>query len=836
MIRRKWNDNWVMTKADESPLMAAMGGVSEQNVLTLPHDAMIHEKRTKDTKNGHQTGFYPGGCYTYTKMFDAPVEWQNKDIYVEFEGVYEHAKVYINGSYAGGHPYGYTEFSVCANDYLNYGRQNMLQVIANNSGEENSRWYSGSGIYRNVNLHVGEPVHIAVNGIRVSTPEIDEEIAVATVKVELVSIASVRKKVTLETVIKDQNGDVVGKDSMPVTLFARTKEQVFARIGVEHPKLWSVEEPNLYTVEVYVKEGGDKLDEGKEPFGFRCLSLTAQKGLRINGKNVNLRGACIHHDNGIIGAATYERAEERRIQILKKAGFNCVRSSHHPISRALLDACDREGMLVIDELFDCWTKAKNNNDYSMDMSDYWEKDAKQMVAKDYNHPCVIMYISGNEIQEAATARGAQMCREITNKLHELDGTRYVTTAINGLLACMDRMGDIICDITGMTMEQMIAMQSQPPEPEEASSAQGGVDQANGNTDFMKGPMADAFATNHIVTEMLEEFADITDLTGYNYLTARHEMEHTLSPNRIVLGTETLPSDLVRLWKIVRENAHVIGDMTWTGWDYLGEAGSGCIYYDGRQGFMSNWPISVAGMGDIDILGNRRPISYFREIVFGLRKEPYIAVERLEHYGEMPSHSAWPWKDELESWTWKGYEGKPCVVNVYSDAEMVELFLNGTSFGKKPAGEPEDFYASFELMYEPGTLTAVNYRNKKEAERWNLTSASNEVTLCAEADRRSIIADGSDLVYIMISLKDEKGTKNLQMQKTIDISVSGEGTLIGVGNADPGTENHYDYPIWDTYDGYLLAVVRATNTPGTITVIAASEGMGSQKIEIKTEAR
>ena len=319
MIRRKWNDNWVMTKADESPLMAAMGGVSEQNVLTLPHDAMIHEKRTKDTKNGHQTGFYPGGCYTYTKMFDAPVEWQNKDIYVEFEGVYEHAKVYINGSYAGGHPYGYTEFSVCANDYLNYGRQNMLQVIANNSGEENSRWYSGSGIYRNVNLHVGEPVHIAVNGIRVSTPEIDEEIAVATVKVELVSIASVRKKVTLETVIKDQNGDVVGKDSMPVTLFARTKEQVFARIGVEHPKLWSVEEPNLYTVEVYVKEGGDKLDEGKEPFGFRCLSLTAQKGLRINGKNVNLRGACIHHDNGIIGAATYERAEERRIQILKKA-------------------------------------------------------------------------------------------------------------------------------------------------------------------------------------------------------------------------------------------------------------------------------------------------------------------------------------------------------------------------------------------------------------------------------------------------------------------------------------------------------------------------------------
>ena len=834
MIRRKWNDNWVMTKADESPLMAAMGGASEQNVLTLPHDAMIHEKRRKDTKNGHQTGFYPGGCYTYTKTFDAPLEWQNKDIYIEFEGVYEHAKVYINGSYAGGHPYGYTEFSMCANDYLNYGGQNMIQVIANNSSEENSRWYSGSGIYRNINLHVGAPIHIALNGIRISTPEIDTTIAVANIEIELANISSVHKRIMVEVAIKDQDGKQVGFNTMPVTMFARTGEELCMRIGVEHPKLWSVESPNLYTVLVTVKEDDQVIDRGTEKFGFRSLSLTAQKGLRINGETVNLRGACIHHDNGILGAATYERAEERRVQILKRAGFNCVRSSHHPISRAFLEACDREGMLVLDELFDCWTKAKNNNDYSVSMPDYWETDAKQMVAKDYNHPCVIMYISGNEIQEAATPKGAQMCRAIMRKLHELDKTRYVTTAINGLLACMNRIGDIICDITGMTMEQMMAMQSQ--QPEEPSGEQSGVDQANGNTDLMKGPMADAFAANHIVTEMLEEFADVTDLTGYNYLTARHEMEHTLNPNRIVLGTETLPSDLVRLWKIVRENAHVIGDMTWTGWDYLGEAGSGCIYYDGRQGFMSNWPISVAGMGDIDILGNRRPISYFREIVFGLRKEPYIAVERLEHYGEKPTHSAWPWKDELESWTWKGYEGKPCVVNVYSDAETVELFLNGVSFGKKTAGEEADFYASFELAYEPGTLTAVNYRNGNEAERWNLISASDEVKLCVEADRSSIMADGNDLVYIMISLQDDKGIKNLQIKKKIEVSVSGEGTLLGVGNADPGTENHYDNPIWDTYDGYLLAVVRATNTPGMITVIATSEGMDSQKIEIETEAR
>lgn len=826
MKREKWNSGWQVLKPGENPMMAAMMGTqAEINLLTLPHDAMIHETRTPQTKNKHQTGFYPGGCYTYTKVFEAPEKWQEKTTELHFEGVYENARVYINDDYAGGCPNGYTEFSVCMDDFLNYGGMNTLTVIANNSSEENSRWYSGSGIYRNVVLMVGNPVHIKANGLKIRTPEVEEDLAIAEVEIELVNSGAGRHTTTIEILLKDQKGLTAGKCILPVTVFGHDTEMIRTRIQIEQPKLWDCDHPYLYTCEVTVTEGEEILDQAEEIFGIRTISMSAKKGFRLNGVPVNLRGACVHHDNGVIGAVTLERAEERRVQQLKAAGFNCLRSSHHPMSRAMLEACDREGMLVLDELADCWTRSKNNNDYAQRFPDYWEKDVEALISKDYNHPCVIMYISGNEIQEAATAKGAQLNRKITEKFHQLDNTRFVTVAINGLLSCMSHMGEIICDITGMTMEQMMQMQTDQPKSD------AGADAANGSTDLMKGPMADAFAANHIVTELLNEFASVTDLTGYNYLTARHEMEHELFPNRVVLGTETLPSDLVRLWKIVKDNPHVIGDMTWTGYDYIGEAGSSCFYYDGRQGFMENWPISLSGMGDIDLIGNRRPISYYRETVYGLRKEPYIAVERVNHYKEQPNQSAWPWKDEIASWTWEGYEGKGAIVNVYTDADEVELFLNGKSLGRKEAGEDNNYFASYELLYEPGTLKAVNYRMGEIAETQTLSTVKGPVKLCVEADRSRLNADGADLSYVMISFEDEYGAKDMWNMREVTVTVEGAGTLQGMGNADPATENHYGNTTWQTYDGYILAVVRAGETEGEILVSAETQGYSTETIKI-----
>lgn len=829
MIREKWNQDWTMSKPGENPMMAAMMGLQvDVEKLTLPHDAMIHETRTQATKNKHQTGFYPGGCYTYTKVFEAPQEWSNKIIHIAFEGVYENARVYINGDYAGGCPNGYREFQICADDFLNYGASNTLTVIANNSAEENSRWYSGSGIYRDVYLLQANPVHIKADSLRIATPEIEEDYATVEINMKLVNKERSKKSTNVCIVLQNPNGEEVATLTLPVTVFSDSKEQIRTRVQIENPDLWSCETPNLYSCIVKVMVDEECADETIEQFGIRKISLGAKKGFCLNGKEVNLRGACIHHDNGVIGAVTLERAEERRVQKLKAAGFNCLRSSHHPMSKAMLRACDREGMLVLDELADSWTRSKNNNDYANEFPDYWESDVEAMIAKDYNHPSVIMYISGNEIQEAATAKGAQLNRLITEKIHSLDGSRYVTVAINGLLSCMDHIGEIMCDITGMTMEQMMQMQAQAPQSD------AGADAANGNTDLMKGPMADAFAANHIVTKLLNEFASVTDLVGYNYLTARHEMEHELFPHRVILGTETLPSDMVRLWKIVKNNKHVIGDMTWTGYDYLGEAGSSCFYYDGRQGFMENWPISLSGMGDIDIIGNRRPVSYFREVVFGLRKEPYIAVERVNHYGEKPSQSAWPWKDELESWTWNGYEGKGAVVNVYSDADEVELYQDGISLGRKPAGEENDFFASFDTIYQLGRLEAVNFRNGIETERTVLKSAKEPTELCVEVDRAVLKADGADLSYIMISLLDEDGTRNLQKIEEITVRVEGTGTLQGMGSADPETDNSYDNSTWKLYDGYVLAVVRSGFEVGEINVSVSAEGYEKKEIVLKTE--
>ena len=891
-------------------MMAAMaGGAGAAEEITLPHDAMIHETRTQTTKNKHQTGFYPGGVYEYTKSFTAPAEWEDGNVFLEFEGVMERARVFVNGDYAGGHPYGYTGFALKLNDFLKYGQPNEIKVVANTSAEESSRWYSGSGIYRSVNLHVGGAVYIPVDGLRIRTPEIEEDCATVQVDVPVANSGAKTRIVRVVTTLIDEQGNTAGAENTKVTLFAGSAPTIRQRILLDAPHLWDVDDPYLYTCCVKVipdakAAAGEEaaaepeaLDEAVSSFGVRSLSLNAKHGLRINGRGVKLRGSCIHHDNGVIGAVTLERAEEHRCRQLKEAGFNCIRSSHHPVSRAMLDACDRIGMLVLDELFDSWTRTKNNNDYANYFPDYWEKDAELMVAKDFNHPSVILYISGNEIQEAATPKGAEMNRIITAKLHALDPDRYVTVAINGLLACMDHMGEIMCSIMGITMEQMMEMMaaqaaaqapgaeaSGAPQTETASGqeatsgisgdaqetnpssgeedggaaagsageeditehasqyvvdpeedhSQGGVDSTNASTDFMKGPMADAFAANQVVTDLLEEFGSVTDLVGYNYLTARHAPEHDLFPNRVVLGTETLPSDIVRLWKIVKENPHVIGDMTWTGYDYLGEAGSGVTYYDGRIPFTANWPISISYMGDIDLIGHRRPISYLREIVYGLRTAPYIAVEKLNHYGGTGIKSAWPWKDEIASWTWAGYEGKPAVINVYSNAEEVELFRNGTSLGRKAVSEESEYYAAFETTYQPGELKAISYIGGEESGCDILRTAAPEVSLQVQADRTSLSADGADLSFLTVSLADAQGNVNMQAVKTVTVSVEGAGTLQGFGSADYATENSYDSTTWDTWEGRLLAVVRAGSEPGEITVTFTADGCEPVKIVLTVQ--
>lgn len=826
MIREKLNRDWQFAKGSTSMMSAFMGG-PQFEAVNLPHDAMVHEERTPDTANGTQTGYWPGGLYTYVKKLAVPQEWQDKTVLLEFEGVYATAMVYVNGELAQSNLYGYSDFYVVLDKYLNYGEENEIRVVADNAAEKNSRWYSGSGIYRNVNLLVGGRIHIPADGVRITTTDISEDSAVVEVCTSIRNLTRKKEKITAEVTLSCE-GSEVGTDRIGVTMFMEAEETVYQKIALKQPKLWSTDTPQLYDCTVKLYAGEELLDEVREHFGIRRLELDAQHGLRINGKQVKLRGTCIHHDNGIIGATTLEKAEERRCRQMKEAGFNSIRSAHHPMSKAMLDACDRIGMLVMDELSDMWTKHKNANDFALHFLDCVDTEIERMVKKDYNHPSVILYSAGNEIPDLGTARGAQINRMICNQFHALDPFRYTTNAVNGMLALGPKMGAVIQDIMSAQQAALAADQETQSEHEEE-----GASALNSMMALMVGPMADAFACHPLMTESIEEACQGMDIIGLNYLTGRHVLEKELHPNKTVVGTETYPADIVRLWDIVKNNNHVLGDYTWTGYDYLGEAGCGIFYYDGTQNFNGVYPDRTAYIGDIDIIGYRRPISFLREIVFGLRKEPYIAVERVDRYGMKHSQTAWMLKDNIASWTWPGYEGKPANVDIYSEAEEVELFLNGRSLGRRPAGEACGFTASYEMTYEPGELLAVSYTGGEETGRFVLKTAGSDVELQVTCEGETLKADGEDLAFVTVNLADQDGIGNLNAEKQITVTVEGAGTLQGFGNADPRAIGSYDDTTWKTYDGYAMAVIRAGVEAGEIRVKFEADGCRTQEVVIHT---
>lgn len=820
MIRQNFNQNWQFIKGGSNSMMVAFLGKEEKQYVNLPHDAMIFEERTPDTKNGAQTGFYPGGEYVYIKEIDAPVEWKEKEIILEFEGINQTAQVYVNGALAAQSRYGYSNFYIHMNKWLKFGETNKIKVYADNSKEPNSRWYTGSGIYRDVKLMVGERIHIIEDGVKITTRSANENSAIVEIESKVRSISRERETI-LQTVIISKDGKPVAEDKQTVVMFPDTEEVARHSICIQTPFLWDCEHPDLYECTVTLQCKDEVLDEVSEHFGIRTLTVDVINGLYINGKEVKLRGACIHHDNGILGATTLQGAEDRRCRQLKEAGFNSVRSSHHPMSKAMLNACDKYGVMVMDELSDMWTVRKNPYDFALDFELCWEEVVAKMVAKDYNHPSVILYSAGNEISEAGSENGSKMNRHICNKFHELDATRFTTNGLNGLMAAGYRLKDIMTDV----MQEFV-------KPETAEG--GNQDGSNGFNSFMslmEGEKGDYFAKHPLLTEALEGCSSSCDIIGLNYLTGRHLLEKELHPNKTVVGTETYPADIVRLWRIVKQNPHMLGDFTWAGYDYLGEAGCGIFHYDGKANFTSIYPERTAYIGDLDLIGYRRPISYLREIVFGLRKTPYIAVERLNRYGMKCSKTPWMYKDNIASWTWAGYEGKPAIVDVYSDAQEVELFLNGKTLGKKVAGEENDFTATYEIAYEPGELVAVNYRDNKESEHFKLSTAEQEVRLNVEADKTTLNANGEDVAFITIKLEDAKGNVNLNVSKEINISVEGVGTLAAFGNADPQSIGSYQDVTWNTYDGYALAVIRAGSETGKIKVILQADGCEEEQIEI-----
>lgn len=803
MIRTSFNDGW-QTRRKVNPFAELSGPVAPFQAVTLPHDALIGQDRSapdgEATMEGGAGAYFPGGVFEYRKTFAVPDELRGRRVQFEFEGVYRDATVHINGAYAGQRPYGYSQFTVDADPYLRPGHDNEIRVEAR--AHQDSRWYTGAGVYRPVWMLTGGLVRIEPDGIRVTTLDVEDGRAVVEVATRVRNDSIAIRTLDVAVNLRDASGDAVTGDVTEVTVLPGEDAVVRSRLYVREPVRWDVDSPHLYDCQVALSFEGEPVDSDGTVFGIRSLRLDPERGLRLNGRTVKLRGACVHHDNGPLGAATYARAEERRVELLKDAGFNAIRMSHHPMSRAMLDACDRLGMLVVDETFDVWTSAKSGFDYSLHFPEWWERDVEAMVAKDYNHPSVIMYSIGNEIPETGSPSGAAWGRKLAEKVRSLDSTRYVTNAVNGFLA---------------VMSELAALRGQRPEEAEDG---GGINSRM--TDA--GDMINHVSASDLVGRRTAESFAVLDVAGMNYAEARYSLDRELFPNRIILGTETFPARIDGNWKLVREHGHVIGDFTWTGWDYLGEAGIGRPQFatpeHPRPEHTAPFPHLLAGCGDIDITGLRRPASYYREIVFGLRTEPYIAVRRPENHGLTPIGGPWAWSDCLASWTWPGWEGEPITVEVYSDADEVELLGNGNSFGRRPVGPQHRFRTEFEVVYVPGELVAVGYRDGAETGRTSLRWASGPLRLTAEADRPVIRASGGDLAYVTLALTDAAGTLHTAADRPVTVEISGCGELAGFGSAAPASQERFDATERHTYEGRALAVVRPTGA-GKIRVLATA---------------
>ena len=805
MIKTNFNDNWRVS-VNHADVFATTS--PEEKLVTLPYDAMVYTPR--NSSESTKKAFYENGAWKFNKTVFIPKENRSKRTIFEFEGAYQRAMVYINGDFAGQQPYGYSPFLIDADRFLRYGEDNEITVTVRTA--DDSRWYTGAGIYRDVYMLTSSLVYVKPYGVKITTPDIDAERAVVCIATTLRNDGAeslVTASVTIE--IKDADGQVVASCTIPCSVFRGEESVLRQRLYIDNPQLWGVESPNLYVCNVYVKDSeGLLLDESKERFGIRSLSLDLSNGLRINGKTVKLRGACIHHDNGPLGAASFADAERRRVLLLKESGFNSIRMSHHPASPALLKACDDLGLLVMDEAFDMWTINKSDFDYALDFPTWWEHDIHAMINKDFNHPCVIMYSIGNEIKEIGTPNGTAWARKLAEKIRELDSTRYITNGVNGMLAVMDSLAK-------MHKNAEIDM----------SSSQGEINNMmTGMGEMMKRVMC-----SEMVTKATEESFACLDIAGYNYMDNRYLMDKDLFPQRLIIGSETFPSDIDRNWRMVLDNGNILGDFTWTGWDYLGEVGIGKVKYPEGGKFenvYNSYPTLTAMAGDIAITGFRRPVSYYREIVFGKRTKPFIAAQRPQHYHDIPMLPPWCWSDSASHWNWVGFEGKPIKVEVYSQADEVELVINGKSVGRKPAGESNRFKATFDTVYEPGEIKALAYNENVVTEQFQLRTATGDMVLSVNADRKQI--DKSGLAFVDISLTDTMGNLYATNNKKVRVDVDGAGQMIGLANADPDTEeNFYDIER-TTYDGHLIAVIRPTDE-GIINVTVSAEGLAPQSVQV-----
>ena len=746
-------------------------GLDDSNwrLIDLPHDWSIEDlpgrKSPFDSMaiGGIDYGYLTGGTAWYRKKFILPDSLKGRKVSVFFEGVYMNSDTWINGNHLGNHPYGYTSFEYDISKHLNFGKENILAIEVKNEGKT-SRWYPGSGIYRHVWLKITDSIHITNWGTFVTTPEVTKSKAKIVIENKICNESNQTSDLKIVTTILDAKGNIVSSVESEQSIAANSSDSVKQVLNLRNPSLWSLEMPYLYKAICEINEKGKVKDKVETIFGIRSLKFSTE-GFFLNGENVLLKGACMHSDNGPLGTAAYDRAEERRVELMKANGFNAIRCSHNPPSTSFLNACDRLGMLVIDESFDMWKKAKNPQDYHLYFTDWWKKDIESMVLRDRNHPSIIMWSIGNEIPEKTSTEGIEISKMLTSYVHHLDPTRPTTSAVNSLNPDKDTFCATL-NIAGYNY---------------------------------------AVGSSHGQKKLIQA-------------------DHKRVPERIIYNSESFPLEAFNAWMDVLDNTYVIGDFVWTGFDYLGETSIGWL---GHPTDFNYYPWNHAFCGDIDICGFKRPQSYYRDVLWKHEKgyPVSIFVKPLEPSFALPrqraSWSKWYWHDLVADWNWNGFEGHPMEVTIYCMYPEVELFLNGKSLGKKQTNRETEWIASFIVPYSMGELKAVGYDGQDVKSTYILKTSGKTGKIVLTPDRSKIKADGQDLSFITVELQDEQGVRNPKANDKIKFKIEGPGKIIAVGNSNPMSIESFQKPFREAYQGRCLVIVKAGKRSGEIFLEAES---------------
>ncbi len=743
----------------------------------LPHDWSIEDYEIqdslhqgpffKDLAGGSDVGYLRNGIAWYRKEFISPKGLGGKRLVLNFDGVQTQMELWINGVKTGEHVYGYTPFKFDITSALKgEGEMNTIAVKTINTGE-NSRWFAGAGIYRPVSISLLNDVAITPWGVQITTSGHKAASAEISIGIDVENLKHEPAETELRVELIAPDGERTRLEPYSMILAGESQSRIELSTMIENPSLWGVCHPELYRAIVRLYCNGREADSYESTFGIRTISYNAGEGFMLNGEKILMKGGCMHHDNGLLGAAAFPDAEYRRVKIMKENGFNAIRTSHNPPSASFLDACDKLGMLVIDEAFDHWVKPKRRNDYSNYFGKWYKSDVQAMVYRDRNHPSVVMWSFGNEVQERADPEGIEIGKKLIAAIREVDDTRPITQAV--------------CEFW---------------------------DNPGREWDYSEG----AF--------------EIQDIGGYNYQYKNYEGDHLKYPDRLMYGSETFPLQAWENWEMVKQHPYVIGDFVWTGMDYLGESGIGHIRYisegDTEEGFHQAWPWYNAWCGDIDIIGNKKPQSYYRDLVWGESKLE-IAVVNPVPPGKTARMSNWAWYDELNSWNREGDEGKVVKVKVYSSYPEVRLELNGELIGTKIIGPADRFTAEFEVKYSPGVLKASG-TNGEQTETISLTTAKEAAKLLLIPEQEMLCVHRNSLVYIQVEARDEDGVLAIQEDTEVVVEVSGAAELMAAGNASPLHEGSFTDGVFKLFRGKGLIIIRSAGSPGEISVRAKSENL------------